>query len=171
MATRLLFLDDSGKPAANDGTMAVVIGGFSIASEDVPVLSRRIVGAKTRFYPSRGNPTDWEAKSTDTISRNTWRRRKNRDFIDELTRILGRLSCTSYTAALRKANMLHPMTLKTTVPPQLQARVAERDGRRERLPHPCVAHIHESDRPVLRDAKQLRRPVPSPTVGFAEWSG
>ena len=123
MATRLLFLDDSGKPAANDGTMAVVIGGFSIASEDVPVLSRRIVGAKARFYPSRGSPTDWEVKSTDTISRNAWRRRKNRDFIDELTRILGQLSCTSYTAALRKANMLHPMTLKTTVPLQLQALV------------------------------------------------
>ena len=123
MATRLLFLDDSGKPAANDGTTAIVIGGFSIASEDVPILSRRIVGAKARFYPGRGSPTAWEIKSADTISPNAWRRRKNRDFVDELTRILERLACTSYTAGIRKANMLHPMTLKTTVPLQLQALV------------------------------------------------
>ena len=51
-ATRVLFLDDSGKPSRADGTKAVVIGGFSIPSENVPSLSRKIAGAKSRFFPN-----------------------------------------------------------------------------------------------------------------------
>ena len=121
MSTRLLFLDDSGKPAAKDSSRAVVIGGFSIASADVPTLSRRILGAKARFSPGRGNPAIWELKSTKTITPGPWKRHKNRSFVDEMIRILRNLSCTVYSASIRKANMHHPMALETTVPLQLQA--------------------------------------------------
>ena len=40
--TRFLFLDDSGHPAPNYGSGAVVIGGVSVASGDAPALSRRL---------------------------------------------------------------------------------------------------------------------------------
>ncbi len=69
MSGRVLFVDDSGKPAARDSTRAVVIGGFSVEVANVPVLSRRIVGAKGRFFPGRGHPTEWEIKAKRTIPR------------------------------------------------------------------------------------------------------
>lgn len=123
MSTRVLFLDDSGKPAANDSSRAVVIGGFSVASSSVPRLSRQIAGAKGRFFQSRGDPGLWELKAARTITPNPWKRRKNRDFVAEVLRILSRLGCTVYTVSIDKTQMNHPMDLRTTMPLQLQALV------------------------------------------------
>lgn len=120
MVSRVLFVDDSGKPAAKHSSRAVVIGGFSVGVGDVPVLSRRLLGAKGRFYPSRNKPTDWEVKATRTITPNPWKRRKNRDFVLEVVRILGQLNCTVYTASIDKRRMYHQMDLKTTMPLLLQ---------------------------------------------------
>ena len=123
MSGRVLFVDDSGKPAARDSTRAVVIGGFSADVANVPVLSRRIVGAKGRFFPGRGNPTEWEIKAKRTIAPNPWKRRKNRDFVAELVRIIGQLDCTVYTATIDKTRMHHQMSLRTTMPLLLQGLV------------------------------------------------
>lgn len=121
--TRVLFLDDSGKPSERDTSKAVVVGGFSIPATDVPVLSRRIAGAKARFYPGRGDPGKWEAKATRTVAPNPWRRSKNRRFLAEARRILGNFDCTVYTASIDKRRLKHPMTLATTAPLQFQALV------------------------------------------------
>ena len=120
-ATRVLFLDDSGKPSRADGTKAVVIGGFSIPSENVPSLSRKIAGAKSRFFPNPGDPGKWELKAKRIIPPNPWNRSKNRDFVTEVIRILGTLECTTYTVGIDKRKLHHPMTLNTTMPLQLQA--------------------------------------------------
>jgi len=40
---RMLFLDDSGHPATNYGSGAVVIGGVAVASGDVAALNRRLL--------------------------------------------------------------------------------------------------------------------------------
>lgn len=121
--TRVLFLDDSGKPSMRDTSKAVVVGGFSIPSADVLVLSRRIAGAKSRFYPDRGDPGKWEVKASRTITPNPWRRSKNRAFLAEAKRILGQFDCTIYTASIDKRQLKHPMTLDTTAPLQLQVLV------------------------------------------------
>ena len=131
--TRVLFLDDSGKPSALDGSKAVVVGGFSIPSADVLVLSRRIAGAKARFYPRRGDPGKWEVKATRTITPNPWRRSKNRRFLAEAKRILSQFDCTVYTASIDKRRLKHPMTLDTTAPLQVQALV-------EHFSVECAAH-------------------------------
>ena len=122
-SSRVLFLDDSGKPAARDSTKAVVIGGFSIPSENVPTLSRRVAGAKSRFYPDRGDPATWEVKAKRTLAPNAWKRSKNRQFLAEAMRILGDLDCTVYTVSIDKRRLMHPMELQTTMPLQLQGLV------------------------------------------------
>lgn len=122
-SSRILFLDDSGKPGARDSTKAVVIGGFSIPSENVPALSRRVAGAKSRFYPNRGDPAGWELKSRRTLVPNEWKRSKNRRFVAEAMRILGDLDCTVYTVSIDKRRLMHAMALRTTVPLQLQGLV------------------------------------------------
>ena len=119
--TTVLFLDDSGKPAAGDSAKAVVIGGFAIPSANVPTLSRRIAGAKSRFFPHLGDPGTWEVKATNTIRPYALRRSKNRQFLLELARILRELDCTVYTVSIDKSRVHHAMTLKTTMPLQLQA--------------------------------------------------
>ena len=123
MSSRVLFLDDSGKPEQSHPSRALVIGGFSIPSAQVPALSRRMAGAKARFYPGRGDLALWELKSYYLIKPNPWRRRKNRDFVDEATRIIRESGGTVYTVSINKRRMHHPMTLKTTMPLQLQALV------------------------------------------------
>lgn len=121
--TRLLILDDSGKPDAGHASGAVVIGGVSIDALRYPTLSRRILGAKGRFYPSRGVPQGWEIKSTGLVKPNPWNRANNRNFAYELARIVRDLGGTLYAATIDKANMHHPMTLATTMPLQLQCLV------------------------------------------------
>ncbi len=121
--TRVLFLDDSGKPSYSDATKAVVIGGFSIPSHDVRTLHRRIAGAKAHFYPDREDPGKWELKAKRTINPNPWNRSKNRKFVQEILRILAQLDATVYTATINKRRLHHDMTLNTTTPLQLQALV------------------------------------------------
>lgn len=121
--TRVLYLDDSGNPSPAHASKAVVIGGFSIPSENVPALYRMIAGAKSRYYPGRGDPGKWEVKATQTIRPSLWKRSKNRKFVEEIARVLSRLDCTVYAVSINKGNMNHPMALTTTVPLQLQALV------------------------------------------------
>lgn len=119
----MLFLDDSGKPDLSHPSRGLVIGGFSVPSSQVPAFSRRIAGAKARFYPARGDPALWELKSFYLVKPNPWKRRKNRDLVDEAIRIVREAGGTVYTVSINKRRMYHPMTLKTTMPLQLQALV------------------------------------------------
>lgn len=128
MSTRILFLDDSGKPEARHTSRAVVIGGFALDAEAYPVFSRRILGAKGRFFPGRGTPQAWELKSTEIIKPNPWNRAKNRNFCAEMTRLIRTMGGTAFTATIVKANINHPMTLATTTPLQLQALVEHFDA-------------------------------------------
>ena len=115
----MLFLDDSGRPSARDSSTAVVIGGFAIPSARVPVRSRRIAGAKARFYPHRGDPGRWDVKATHTIKPNAWKRSKNRQVLAEAGRILRRLDGTVYSVSIDKRRLNHLMSLSTTRPLQL----------------------------------------------------
>ena len=117
--TRILYLDDSGTPSPNHASGAVVIGGFCVASTKVPVLSRRISGAKGHYFPKR-RPTHWEMKSTDLLTPNAWRRRKNRDLVLEIHRILQSLDCGTYTASIDKAKLIHSIPMRTSLPMQMQ---------------------------------------------------
>ncbi len=121
MNTRILFLDDSGKPDAKHASHSVVMAGFSIPSQAVPALSRRVLGAKTHFFPGRGQPSSWEIKAADVIKPNPWKRRKNRDFALELVRIVSSLGGSVYSVTLDKNRMHHVMSLSQTMPLQLQA--------------------------------------------------
>lgn len=132
-STRVLFLDDSGKPSLRDSSRAVVIAGFSIPSVNVPALSRRIAGAKSRFYGDRGDPATWELKAVRMIRPNRWKRSKNRQFLTEVVRIISQLQCTVYAVSIDKSRMYHPMTLDTTMPLQLQILV-------EHFAVECTAH-------------------------------
>lgn len=123
MHTRLLILDDSGKPDAGHASGAVVIAGLSIDTLRYPTLSRRVLGAKGRFYPGRGVPQGWEIKSTGLVKPNPWNRATNRHFAHELARIVSDLGGTFYAATITKANIKNPMTLATTMPLQLQCLV------------------------------------------------
>jgi hypothetical protein len=123
MQTRILVLDDSGKPDPLHASRAVVIAGISIDALNYPTFSRRVLGAKGRFYPHRGAPQTWEVKSTDYVKPNPWKRSKNRQFVYELTRIVRDLGGTAYAATIVKVRMKHPMTLSTTMPLQLQCLV------------------------------------------------
>jgi hypothetical protein len=120
MSSRILFLDDSGKPDQNHASSAVVIGGFSLPSTRVATLSRRVLGAKNKFHPNRGHPASWEVKAADFVKPNPWKRRKNRDFANELVRIVADLGGTPYSVSIDKSKMINPMTLAQTMPLMLQ---------------------------------------------------
>lgn len=126
--TRILFLDDSGKPAAAHASLAVAIAGFAIDADVYPVLSRRILGAKKAHFPNRGVPAAWEIKSTDIIKPNPWKRAKNRKFCAEVVRLLRTMGATCYSVTLDKTKMNHRMTLATSMPLQLQALVEHFDA-------------------------------------------
>ena len=128
MTTRVLFLDDSGKPDVSHPSRAVVIGGFSVPSVNVATVSRRVLGAKAAFLPGRGHPASWEIKAGAFIKPNPWKRRKNRDFAAEVVRIVGSLDGTIYSATIDKTKMIHPMTLAQTTPMLLQALVEHFDA-------------------------------------------
>jgi hypothetical protein len=97
-----------------------VLAGFAINAEDYPTVSRRILGAKGRFYPRRGQPHAWEIKSEEIIKPNPWKRAKNRKFCDEVVRVLSGVGATTYAITMDKTRMKHPMTLKTSTPLHLQ---------------------------------------------------
>ena len=132
--TRFLFLDDSGHPAPNYATQAVVIGGFSIASGDVAAINRRIAGAKGGIFPERGRPSQWEVKAAHMIRPHLWKRPRNQHLAGEVVDILRGLDCTVYTASISKARMNHPMTQRTTMPLQLQALI-------EHFAVECTQHL------------------------------
>ena len=115
----MLVLDDSGKPEAAHASRAVVIAGISIDALVYPILSRRILGAKSAYYPTRGAPQGWEIKSTEIVKPNPWKRARNRNFAHEVARIVQHLGGTFYAATIVKAKMNHPMTLATTMPLEL----------------------------------------------------
>jgi len=125
---RILFLDDSGKPDPKHASGAVVIAGFAIDADLYPTLSRRLLGAKRRFYPHRGLPQDWEVKSSQIVKPNEWKRGKNRDFAAEVVRIVEALEGTAFAATIVKSRMKHEMTLATTTPLQLQCLVEHFDA-------------------------------------------
>lgn len=128
MTTRILYLDDSGKPDANHPSKAVVIAGFAIDADDYPTFSRRVLGAKGAHYRSRGVPQTWELKSADIIKPNPWKRAKNRAFVNEAERLIATMGGTIYSVAITKAAIKHPMTLATTMPLQLQSLVEHFDA-------------------------------------------
>jgi hypothetical protein len=123
MTSRVLFLDDSGKPDANHASNAVVIAGFSLPSGHVATLSRRVLGAKNKFHPKRGHPASWEVKAADFIKPNPWNRKKNRDFAEELVRIVAELGGTAYSVTIDKSKMINPMSLTQTMPLMLHGLV------------------------------------------------
>lgn len=123
MTTRVLFLDDSGKPDAGHASGAVVIAGFAVDARDYPTLSRRVLGAKGAYYRRRGVPQTWELKSSDFVKPNPWKRAQNRNFVYELARLLRSVNGTTYAAAIVKSRMKHAMALSTTMPLQLQCLV------------------------------------------------
>jgi hypothetical protein len=123
MQTRILFLDDSGKPDAAHASKAVVIAGFALDSDAYPTFSRRVLGAKGRYFAGRGVPQAWELKSSNIIKPNPWKRAKNRNFCFEVVRILGSMGATVFSCSIDKTKMNHPMTLATTMPLQLQVLV------------------------------------------------
>ena len=128
--TRILFLDDSGKPDANHASDAVVIGGFAHRLRSVPDVSPdECLGAKGHFYSQRGQPQAWEIKSTSIVKPNPWKRAKNRNFVAEVARVISAAGGTVFTATIHKANMNHQMTLATTMPLQLQVLVEHFEGR------------------------------------------
>ncbi len=118
--TRMLFLDDSGAPSLKHSTGAVVIGGLSLASTRVPVLSRRIAGAKALHFPDRNPPSRWEMKSTQLLTPGAWRRRQNRDLVLEVVRILKDLDCTTYTASINKSRLQRELLMKQSLPMLIQ---------------------------------------------------
>lgn len=128
--TRVLYLDDSGKPHPRDTTRAVVIAGFSIPSEHVRILHSRIAGAKSRFFPRMGDPSQWEIKASKLNRPRRRRSVKVRGFVDEVLRILGALDCTVYSVSIDKRHMAHEMKLSTTMPLQLQVLI-------EHFTHEC----------------------------------
>jgi hypothetical protein len=100
-----------------------VIAGFSIPSDAVPTHSRRVLGAKAKFFSQRGNPSAWEIKAADVIKPNPWKRSKNREFASEIVKIVSNLGGTCYSTSIEKAKMNHPMGLSQTMPLQLQVLV------------------------------------------------
>lgn len=132
--TRFLFLDDSGHPAPNYPTGAVVIGGFSVASGDVAAISRRLAGAKARIFPERGRPSKWEVKAAHMIRPHLWKRPRNQQLAGEIVAILRGLDCTAYAASISKERMHHQMTQRTTMPLQLQALI-------EHFAVECAQHL------------------------------
>ena len=132
--TRFLFLNDSGHPAPNYATEAVVIGGFSVASGDVATISRRLSGAKGGIFPERGQPSRWEVKAAHMIRPHLWKRPRNQQLADEIVAILRGLECTVYTASISKARMHHQMTQRTTMPLQLQTLI-------EHFAVECAQHL------------------------------
>ncbi|MGO9760647.1 MAG: DUF3800 domain-containing protein [Solirubrobacteraceae bacterium] len=120
MSTRILYIDDSGKPDRRHASKAVVLAGFAVNAEDYGTLARRILGAKKAFYPGRGLPHSWEIKSPEIIKPNPWKRAKNRSFCDEIVRLLTAMGTTTYAATIDKNSMKHALTLATSMPLQLQ---------------------------------------------------
>ncbi len=115
---RFLYLDDSGKTHQNHSSRFVVYAGVSFDHSEWHTLNKRITGAKAKFFPSRasGRPNAWELKTVDFLVRNSWQRKKKREFCYELVSILGRSSCSVYAVAAEKARADKPLGEDWLVP-------------------------------------------------------
>lgn len=116
----LLYLDDSGKVHPNDPSRVAVFAGFSVDESMSHRLIRQINGAKARFFPKRGKPHEWEAKSGDFLTPNNWQRAKNRNFCTELVHILQRNDCRVYAISLEKAKAKDELNEEKFVPIMLR---------------------------------------------------
>jgi hypothetical protein len=101
---KILYLDDSGKVHPSHSSKYAVFAGFSLNHSNWHSFTRQITGAKARFFPGRGNPNDWELKSSDFLTRNAWNRAKNRVFCDEMLGILKKNNCKIYSIYVEKRN-------------------------------------------------------------------
>lgn len=126
--TRILYLDDSGKPDSKHASRAVVIAGFAIDGSAYPTFSRRFLGAKGKFFAHRGVPQAWEVKSGNIVKPNPWKRSKNRGFASEVGRLIATMDGTIFSVTMEKSRMNHPMTLATSMPLQLQVLVEHFDA-------------------------------------------
>ncbi|MBS0210713.1 MAG: DUF3800 domain-containing protein [Planctomycetes bacterium] len=122
---RILYLDDSGKIHPNDPTSVVVFGGFSIDESNWHRLVRQLNGAKAAFFSNRGNPNDWEIKSSDFLTRNNWNRAKKRQFCHEVASILRRNGCHVYVVSMNKSNATPPLQEPRFVPLAFQRLAAK----------------------------------------------
>ena len=118
--SRVLFVDDSGKPDANHQSHYVVLGGLALPSNEVTTFTRRVQAAKGRLLAKRGRPSDWECKSADFLKPNPWKRAVNREFCREVARIASGVGATVYSVSICKAAMHNPMGLKQTMPLMMQ---------------------------------------------------
>src|SRR5690348_7518093 len=77
---RILYLDDSGKTDPKHNSRFIVYAGLAVADAEWSILNRRLTGAKARFFPNRagGKPNLWELKTVDFLTKNAWKRSKNR---------------------------------------------------------------------------------------------
>lgn len=122
---RILYLDDSGKIHPNDPAKVVVFAGFSVNEESWHDLIRKIAGAKSRHFPNRGNPNDWEIKSVDYIDSNNWKRKKKRRFCLDIARILRSQGCYVYAVSMQKANATDVLNEEKFVPLAFQRLIAK----------------------------------------------
>lgn len=113
---RFLYLDDSGKPHPGHPSRCLVFGGFSIDESNWHAFVRQLSGAKAAHFPKRGRPSDWELKSKDFTSQNSWKRATNRAFCMEMADILRRNKCSVYVVYLHKQNASKPLHESWVVP-------------------------------------------------------
>ena len=122
---RILYLDDSGKIHPNDPAKVVVFAGFSVDEESWHRLIRQIAGAKSGGFPNRGNPNDWEIKSTDYLDPNSWKRAKNRQFCFAIPKILRSNGCFVYAVSLEKAKANDRLVEEKFIPLAFQRMIAK----------------------------------------------
>ena len=120
-----LYLDDSGKVHPSHPSRHVVFGGFAVDEHRWHQLVRQLSGAKGRYFPKRGSPHAWELKSKDFLTKNAWKRKKNRDFCNEVVAILERAGATMYAVAFEKAQASKPLTDSWAIPLCFQVLVAK----------------------------------------------
>ncbi len=122
---RILYLDDSGKIHPNDPAKVVVFAGFSVDEESWHRLIRQIAGAKSGSFPNRGNPNDWEIKTTDYLDPNSWKRAKNRQFCFAIPKILRSNGCFVYAVSLEKAKANDTLVEEKFIPLAFQRMIAK----------------------------------------------
>src|SRR6266849_4058385 len=122
---RILYLDDSGKVHPNDPAKVVVFAGFSVNEESWHDLIRQINGAKSKLFPHRGSPNDWEIKSTDYLDSNSWKRKKNRQLCFAIPKILRAQGCYVYSVSIEKAKANDTLLEEKFVPLAFQRLIAK----------------------------------------------
>jgi hypothetical protein len=117
--------DCDGKIHPHDPAKFVVFAGFSVDEENWHNLVRKIAGAKSKHFPNRGSPNDWEIKSADYIDSNNWKRQKKRQFCFAFPRILRANGCYVYAVSLEKAKANDALKEEKFVPLAFQRLIAK----------------------------------------------